>query len=116
MMSVLDVGFWGQGVNIDNPSWVHNLLKKQGAKVFGLDIDFDTSRFSGERYIKASAENFTSPTPFSLIFAGDLIEHLSNPGLFLDSSYKNLTQDGRLIVTTPNAFNLYNLTEKAHKK
>ena len=47
--------------------------------------------------------------------ADDLVEHLSNPGLFLDRCREHLKQNGRLILTTPNTFNLYNIAEKLTK-
>src|SRR3989344_149740 len=113
---VLDVGFWGQGVNIDNPSWVHNLLKQKARDVYGLDLDFDESRLEKkDHYKKASAENFDFNIKFDVIFAGDLIEHLSNPGLFLEALGRNLKDNGRLILTTPNCFSLFNLAEKLTK-
>jgi len=114
---VLDVGFWGQGVTILDENWVHNLLKKNSQEVYGLDIDFDLEKLDGkEKYLKGSAENFVFPVKFDVIFAGDIIEHLSNPGLFLESCAKNLKDEGSLIITTPSCFNFFNLVEKITKK
>ena len=113
---VLDVGFWGQGVSVDDPNWVHNLLKKKSSQVFGIDLDYDNSKLSNsQHYKKISAEDFDFDIKFDVIFAGDLIEHLSNPGLFLDACSRNLKNGGRLILTTPNCFNLFNMTEKLSK-
>lgn len=114
---VLDVGFWGQAVGIDNPNWVHNILKVHSKEVYGVDLDFDENQLVNiKNYNKQSAENFDFGKKFDAIFAGDLIEHLSNLGLFLDSCKRNLKDDGRLIITTPNCFNMFNLTEKLLKK
>lgn len=116
---VLDVGFWGQGVKINDYNWVHQILLKHAQSVYGLDIDFDLERISKinniNNYQKGSAEEFDFKTKFDVIFAGDLIEHLSNPGLFLKFCAKNLKEGGRLVITTPNCFNLFNLTEKISK-
>ena len=112
---VLDVGFWGQGVTVDDQNWPHKLLKHRARDAYGLDLVFDTNKFSQEKYFEASAEDFLISTTFDSIFAGDLIEHLSNPGLFLGNSKKHLKPDGRLIITTPNCFSLFNLTEKITK-
>lgn len=112
---VLDVGFFGQGVNHTKPNWVHSLLKSRAKDVYGLDLDFDSSAFSGDHYVKANAERFSFDRKLDVIFAGDLIEHLSNSGLFLDSCAKSVAEGGRLILTTPNAFNLFNLAEKISK-
>ncbi|QQR82379.1 class I SAM-dependent methyltransferase [Candidatus Campbellbacteria bacterium] len=112
---VLDVGFFGQGVMKKNQNWVHALLTKRASVVWGVDIDFDATFEYGENYVKASAESFSIDKKFDVIFAGDLIEHLSNPGLFLNTSAKHIQPHGRLIITTPNCFNLFNITEKISK-
>ena len=114
---VLDVGFWGQGVRIDHKDWVHNSLKNRAAEVYGLDLDFDRAMVEPlDHYQKTNAENFDFPIKFDVIFAGDLIEHLSNPGLFLDACARNLKEGGRLIIITPNCFNLFHLAEKFSKR
>jgi SAM-dependent methyltransferase len=111
---VLDVGFYGQGVNTQSPYWPHRFILKRTKDVYGVDLDVGEG-FPPERYTKASAENFSFGVQFDVIFAGDLIEHLSNPGLFLNCCHKALKQDGRLILTTPNAFNLFNMAGKLTK-
>ena len=114
---VLDVGFWGQAIDRDNPNWVHNILKSQTKDVFGVDLNFDETRLENpENYKKQSAENFDFEEKFDVIFAGDLIEHLSNIGLFLDSCKRNLKDNGKLVITTPNCFSLFNIIEKVLKK
>jgi 2-polyprenyl-3-methyl-5-hydroxy-6-metoxy-1,4-benzoquinol methylase len=112
---VVDVGFWGQGVNTNNPWWVHKLLKARAKKVYGFDLDFDENLYQKPLYFKANAESYIVPEKCNIVFAGDLIEHLSNPGLFLEVSAQALLPDGKLIVTTPNTFNLFNMMEKITK-
>ena len=58
-----------------------------------------------------NAENFHFEGKFDVIFAGEIIEHLSNPGLFLEKANKHLIKGGLLILTTPNAFSLRRLFE-----
>ncbi len=114
---VLDVGFWGHGLNPDHENWVHNILLSRASEVWGIDLDYDLSRLkqSAAFYKKSSAESFSIDTDFNVIFAGDLIEHLSNPGLFLGCAFRHLKTNGKLIITTPNAFNLFNIAEKMSK-
>lgn len=115
--TVLDVGFWGQGTPSDASNWVHAILKSTGAQVYGVDLDFDENKVvPQDHYYKGTAESVNFPISFTKIFAGDLIEHLSNPGLFLNACERILTADGRLIITTPNTFNLFNIAEKISKQ
>jgi 2-polyprenyl-3-methyl-5-hydroxy-6-metoxy-1,4-benzoquinol methylase len=46
---------------------------------------------------------------YDVIMAGELIEHLSNPGLFLERIKVHLKKTGVFIVTTPNAFSIRNV-------
>jgi SAM-dependent methyltransferase len=113
---VLDVGFWGQAVKRGRPDWPHGLLKKRAKEVYGVDVAFEESELEHpERYFKASAEKFSLPQRFEIIFASELIEHLSNPGLFLECARRHLKPDGVLILTTPNAFSFFPLVEKIFK-
>ena len=40
------------------------------------------------------------------MFAGELIEHLENQGMFLDCAKNHLKEKGLLILTTPNQFSI----------
>jgi len=114
---VLDVGFWGLDIKACDSDWIHNILKAHAAEVFGVDLCFDEDKLDNiKNYKKQSAEDFDFEQKFDVIFAGDLIEHLSNPGLFLDSCKRNLKNNGKLIITTPNTFILFNFVEKIFKK
>jgi len=46
--------------------------------------------------------------PFDVVIAGEVIEHLNNPGQFLKNLRLVIKPDGILVVTTPNAFRWYN--------
>lgn len=109
---VLDVGFSGQAVQDTDFEWPHALLQEHTDDLYGVDLDFDSRKYPLPRYVKASAEDFSFPVKFDLIFAGDLIEHLSNPGLFLECSKRHLAPGGRLVMTTPNTFSFFSLIEK----
>lgn len=113
---VLDIGFWGQGTSHRNKDWPHALIRKRAKETWGIDLEYDDEALDEpSRYRRASAESFELPQEFDIIFAGDIIEHLPNPGLFLDAAHRHLRPTGKLILTTPNAFHLFNLTEKISK-
>jgi SAM-dependent methyltransferase len=109
---VLDIGFYGQGVRPGQSHWVHRLLEQRASSVWGIDTHPDVRSFEDGRHIQANAESFHIDHAFSVIFAGDLIEHVCNPGMFLDACRAHLASGGRLILTTPNCFNLFNLMQK----
>ena len=105
-MTILDIGFSGQAVPATSPASPHSLLKQTGATVYGLDLALPAG-YDGPQYLQASAEDFDFGRTFDAIFAFDIIEHLSNPGLFLTCCRRHLTPDGVLILTTPNAHGFY---------
>jgi 2-polyprenyl-3-methyl-5-hydroxy-6-metoxy-1,4-benzoquinol methylase len=54
----------------------------------------------------ADAESMELGRQFDVVFAGELLEHLSNPGMFLAKANSHLKENGLLVLTTPNAFSL----------
>ena len=116
---VLDVGCVEHTVEAlkINPFWVHNFLK-DNSNVLGIDILADDVKMlvaNGYNMKVANAETFKLKKKFDVIFAGELIEHLSNPGLFLQQSKKHLRENGILIITTPNTFYTPRLLECIRK-
>ena len=105
---VLDVGCIEHTIKAieNNPFWVHSFLK-DNSNVLGIDIlENEVKVFSARGYNMkvANAETFKLRKKFDVVFAGELMEHLSNPGLFLQQSKKHLKKNGLLIITTPNTF------------
>lgn len=81
------------------------LVDHVDATVKGIDIIRDeVARMKDEGYNVevADAESFELEVKFDAIVAGELIEHLSNPGEFIESAASHLSPKGRLILTTPN--------------
>lgn len=108
--SVLDVGCTGHVVEIDSPLWLHKRLREGFPSVTGIDIsaenvDLLRRHGFGDVHVQ-SAESFELDKKFDTIVAGELIEHLANPGLFLRQAREHLKPGGRLVLTTPNPFSL----------
>lgn len=85
--------------------FLHADLSRHAERVTGMDlIEEEVERMRAEGYdvVVGNAESFEFDRTFDVIVAGELIEHLSNPGLFLDNCRENLSDDGQLILTTPN--------------
>lgn len=84
-------------------------IEKAAAFVLGIDNVEDSvelARQHGHNIAYGDAETFVAEEPFDVVHGGDIIEHLSNPGLFLRASHANLRDGGRLVLSTPNTFSL----------
>ena len=74
--------------------------------IYGIDTEI---KEQNEHYKKAFAEKIPFPNNFfDSIVAGELIEHLKEPELFLKEANRLLKKDGVLIITTPNKDSLIN--------
>jgi 2-polyprenyl-3-methyl-5-hydroxy-6-metoxy-1,4-benzoquinol methylase len=89
---------------------LHTHLEKVAKSIIGIDIDDHAIEFLKEHGIKSiikmDAENIQLTQKFDLIVAGDVIEHMSNPGLFLQQCTNLLNRDGIIVISVPNAFHL----------
>ncbi len=107
---VLDIGCTGHFVAIGSPQWLHGRLREKFPSVSGIDISEENVailRANGfDNIYVQSAESFQIAEKFDTIVAGEVIEHLANPGLFLRRACAHLKPGGRLVLTTPNAFSL----------
>jgi len=86
-----------------NPE-IHYALSA-GNKSVGIDINksgIAKMQKKGHDVRLGNAENYKLNQKFDYILATEVIEHLSNPGNFLDCSIKHLAKGGRMIITTPN--------------
>lgn len=108
---VLDVGCTDHVVDRDSNEWLYGKLVEKHPDLTAIDIseeNLNTLRLMGYKNLyQQSAEDFTFDEKFDTIVAGELIEHLSNPGLFLSRAFQHLKPEGRLIITTPNPFCIF---------
>ena len=99
---MLDVGFALRD-HAEGNVWLHELLCQKARRVVGVDrIIPGVAETNNYNIVTADAESMKLNEKFDLIIAGELIEHLSNPGLFLEGARKHLKEGGRLILTSPN--------------
>lgn len=87
--------------------YLHEEICKKVNYCLGIDIDkarIKELKKEGYNVVLANAENIKLGKKFDVIVAGDLIEHLDNAGKFLDSIRLHLKKNGKLILTTPNAW------------
>jgi len=112
---VLDVGpaeLVGTVNRLKLERWIHGKIAKVAKKVVGLDHNGEqvfALKALGYDIREGDAEQFNLGEQFDVAFAGELIEHLSNPGSFLDCARQHLIDHGKLVVTTPNRYSILSI-------
>ncbi|MFX0132125.1 MAG: class I SAM-dependent methyltransferase [Candidatus Hodarchaeota archaeon] len=110
---VLDVGcVHHTEESLTSEVWLHKFVKMKAASVIGIDILEDKIKILkklGYDVMVANAETMNIGKKFNVIVAGEIIEHLSNPGKFLENAHNHLMNEGILLITTPNAYAWHNI-------
>ena len=91
---------------------LHEYIRRLNPGVVGVDIDaegIDLLKARGYDVECANVETMNLGRQFDVIVAGEIIEHLPNPGQSLVNLRKHLTPSGRLILSTCNPFDLKQL-------
>lgn len=97
--------------SIKDGSLLHFELVKICREVYGIDLDeqgLNKLRQHGiENLYRADLERLEESSlneTFEVIVAGEVIEHLSNPGLFLQGIKRFMDEKTKLVITTINAY------------
>lgn len=93
---------------------LHTQICEVAERCVGVDLDAEGIRrlaelMPGQEFHVLNAEQLGTAPEFSgsqwdYIVAGDMVEHMNNPGMFFESAFKLLSDKGTLIVTVPSAF------------
>lgn len=90
---------------------LHFTLSDVAGELWGFDADkegldfFKTKGFENLYYADLEKlDEVELNETFDVIIAGEMIEHLSNPGLFLQGIKRFMREDTNLIITTINAY------------
>jgi len=96
---------------INGGNLLHLLLKEKCSELYGFDDDQNgldiLSQHGCTNLFKANLEELGSvplDETFDVIVAGEIIEHLNNPGLFLSGIKRFIGPKTKLIITTVNAY------------
>ena len=96
---------------IDAGTLLHKDLAEVTRELYGFDYDqegIDVLRLKGyDNLYRADLENLDDVAldlKFDVIIAGEIIEHLNNPGRFLDGIKRFMNRETQLVITTINAF------------
>ncbi len=97
-------------------SFLSNNNKKN---YLGLELDSDAvhfanSYFKTNTFLNESLEEFTSTISFNLVYAFEVLEHLSNPILSIEKIHSFLENDGIFIGTSPYPYKKNVLADDTH--
>lgn len=87
--------------------WLHKHLLKNAKSVLGMDIlekDVEQLRQRGYNIICGDATKDWAGQTFDVVVAGEIIEHVPDPGGLLTNMRRHLNPDGQLVITTPHPF------------
>lgn len=88
---------------------LHPYIKTVAKKLVGIELDpmrAEKLRKQGYNVKTGNAETTLLNQTFDVVIAGDLIEHLNNPGVFLETVKKHMKKEGMFIFNTPNAYSI----------
>jgi SAM-dependent methyltransferase len=117
---VIHVGFADVSFHDDQlatESWLHQHLAEVAESLVGIDLEADAVEKARAQGYEAYAADCTDADqltalqlePADLVIAGEVIEHVGDPGGLLTALRTLCKPDGALIVTTPNAYGLLNV-------
>lgn len=109
---VLDIGCYGDRTSYDHPLWLHGHILDVASGAVGIDINevgVKELQKDGYDVRHENAEDFDLEDSFDIVIAAEVIEHLTNPSGFLNSVKDHLTDEGSLVITTPNLHSLFTL-------
>lgn len=116
---VIHVGFVDAGYRAMQDragAWLHGHLDEVATTLVGLDLDVEGVAAARAEGYEAHVVDCRRPDqvgslglePADVVIAGEVIEHVDDPGAFLDGLQTLVAPDGLLVITTPNATGLLN--------
>src|SRR5687767_9736309 len=97
--------------SLNNEMLLHFELERAAAELYGFDFDQRglqiLEKAGAKNLYQADLEKLEDvplDETFDVIIAGEMIEHLSNPGLFLRGIQRFMNRETNLIITTINAY------------
>lgn len=110
----VDAGF--QEMQEATGTWLHQHLADRASELVGIDIDEAGVAAANAAGFEAHVADCRDPAavaalglePADVVVAGEIIEHLDDPGSFLTLLHELVAPGGELVLTTPNASGLVN--------
>lgn len=111
----LHLGFVGDNFDGRQDYWLHGWLDDVCDSLTGVDIQEDAvdwARRNGYDAHFGNVEDFDLGREFDVLVATDILEHVTSPGLMLDSARDHARPGAKLLLTTPRTHTLWNLAEE----
>jgi len=109
--NVLDLGCVDHDlINRNRSLWLHDVIRSNARTCVGVDYNAEAVKLlqaQGYNVVLGNVESLNLSRTYDVVVAGELIEHLPNPGQFLATVRRHLDKDGVLVLTAPNASGLY---------
>lgn len=113
--SVLDVGCVEHSAELEmQDTWLHKHLRNSSARIVGLDYEAEhvaELQRRGYNIIAGDAMTVDLSERFDVVTAGEIIEHVENPGMLVQNLKRHLNPGGILVLSTPNVFYPFHLIE-----
>jgi len=113
--SVLDIGVAEHDLThyANKETWKHGMIKSVASTCLGVDIlQSMVERLNADGF-ECLCVDATSDTDigkrFNYVHIGDVIEHVSDPVKLISFAARHLTDDGVIVVTTPNPYFYQNI-------
>ena len=112
---VLDVGCVDHSASTESSErWMHKHLCAAAGSIVGLDIeeaDCAELRRRGYNVVAGDACSTRLEREFDVVVAGEIIEHVENPGVMIRNLAAHLRPGGKLVLTTPHSFFALHMVE-----
>jgi 2-polyprenyl-3-methyl-5-hydroxy-6-metoxy-1,4-benzoquinol methylase len=88
---------------------LHFFLCKHAKQVTGIELYAVRAKKLAKKGYDirvGNAETFSLQERYDVVIAGDLIEHVDNPGMMIDNAMRHLKPGGVFIFNTPNIYSI----------
>lgn len=96
----------------EGKDWLHRKIRSHSKTTLGVDYqaqEVERLRSKGYDVVQGNVETLELGRKFDVVLAGNIIEHLSNPGQFLERVKHHLKDAGHFLLTTDNCYGLRSL-------
>lgn len=104
--TILDLGAVQHDLaKTNDDAWLHEHLVERFDRVIGVDIlahEVHALNQQGYEMMQADVTSMNLDVTADTVVAGELIEHVANPGLMLERASAHLKDGGKVVLTTPN--------------